>query len=291
MSRGRTSIEDVLNSYSDHLHHRYPKNANRFDCTRKSSRESAIAEAITFHIFRVIDCSPQVHDQVGIGGVDFLCFDSRRSLLRGLPRGQFVVEATSLSPNAVSERSRVPNEVPKGIGGCAFGLLTQNICNKAKDKNKQLRGYLMPRVLAVVTSHSGAPILFDARAAKRALVSDLHFRHEIGNESADPTDYTDLRNSVFIKLGSDGNVVACRKEVSAILLIAVYGDSSEVYGILHPESEFPLDSAFLPGIPFVRISQWPIVDDKILLGWEVDGSPSRVNGDLDGLTIRHSLNH
>lgn len=287
MNRGGVNIEDVLNSYSDHLRCKLPKNADRFGCTRKSSRESAIAEAITFHILGAMGVSPEIHDQVGTGGVDFICRSPRQP--PGAPQDRFVVEATSLSPDAVSERSHIPNEARNGISGFALGRVTQNIGNKAKGKHKQLGGYPMPRVLAIATSHVGAPILFDAAAAKRALVSDLYFRHEIGSDAADPADYTDLRNSVFIKLGPDGNIVACRKEISAILLVAVYGGNSEVYGILHPESEYPLNTASLPNLPFVRISQWPVVNDKILVGWVINGNPSLVSEDPSGLAVRHSL--
>jgi hypothetical protein len=202
-------------------------------------------------------------------------------LFKPLPQDRFVVEATSLSPDAVTERSHIPNKAPEGIGGGAIGLLTQNICNKAKDKNKQLKGYPMPRVLSIVTSHFGAAVLFSASTAIWALISEPHWRHEIGSDAADPTDYTDLGKSVFIRLGPEGNIVACRKNISAILLVAVYADSSEVYGILHPEPEYPLNIAFLPSLPFVRITQWPVVNDKILVEWVV--------GNPNGLILRHSL--
>jgi len=147
MNRGGVNIEDVLNSYSDHLRCKLPKNADRFGCTRKSSRESAIVEAITFHILGAMGVSPEIHDQVGTGGVDFICRSPRQP--PGAPQDRFVVEATSLSPDAVSERSHIPNEARNGISGFALGRVTQNTCNKAKGKHKQLGGYPMPRVLAI----------------------------------------------------------------------------------------------------------------------------------------------
>jgi hypothetical protein len=67
--------------------------------------------------------------------------------------------------------------------------------------------------------------------------------------------------------------VACRKSISAILHVAVYGNKSEVWGILHPEPAWTLNIAFLPNLPFVRIAQWPVVDGKISTEWVV-ASPS-----------------
>ena len=274
-----TNIEGVLDSYSGYLHSGHPKNANRFDLARKLDREGAIAEAITFAMLQTMDLQPEIHEQVGIGGADFICCGSRGPLFKRSPEDRFVVEATSLSPDAVSNRSNIPNEVPEGIGGCAFGLLTQNICNKAKDKAPQLEGYAMPRVLAIASSHFGIAMLFDRGPAEWALVSDPHFRHEIGSKVADPSQYTDLDRSVFIKPGPEGSIIACRQSISAILLIAVYGNHSEVYGILHPEPAYPLNINLLSGLPFVRIGKWPITNGRITTEWVI--------GNPNGLNVRH----
>jgi hypothetical protein len=127
----------------------------------------------------------------------------------------------------------------------------------------------MPRVLAIASSHAGITAVFNGAAAKWALVSDPHWRLEIGSSTVDTAQYTDLENSVFIKPGPNGSIVACRKSISAILFIAVYGNESNVWGILHPEPVYPLDIAFLPDLPFVRISQWPALGGRILTEWVV----------------------
>jgi len=274
------NLESVLNWYSEYLRAKYPKNSNRFERARKSELEAAIAEAITFHLLTSMGVHPEINEQIGTGGVDFICCASRAPLFKRLPKNQFVVEATSLDQDAVSKRSRIPKVIPAGISGGAIGLLTQNICNKAKQKNKQLKGYAMPRVLAIVSSHPGGAVLFNSATAKWALVSEEHFIHRIGSPVADASNYTDLKNSVFIKLGPDGeSIVPCRKEISAILLIAVNAAASEVFGIVHPEPEYPLNLEFLPNLPFVRIAQWPVSEGRIVVDWVI--------AHPQGLNVRH----
>jgi len=273
VSFGTTDIDGMLNSYSEYLHHGHPENAKRFDETRASDREAAVAEAIVFGMLQGFNVDPQINDQVKTGGVDFICCASRGPLVRRLPQDRFVVEATSLSPDAVTGRSHIPNEVPDEISGGAFGLVTRNICNKAKDKATQLADYTMPRVLAIASSHAGIAALFNEATATWALVSDPHWKQEIGSSTVDTAEYTDLEKSVFMKLGPDGTIVACRKSISAILLVAVHGNKSEVWGILHSEPAYPLNIAFLPDLPFVRTAQWPVADGKILTEWVV-ASPS-----------------
>jgi hypothetical protein len=127
----------------------------------------------------------------------------------------------------------------------------------------------MPRVLAIASSHTGIAALFNDATATWALVSEPHWRHVIGSNEVDTAKYTDLESSLFIKPGPNGTIIPCRQSISAILLIAVYGGQSEIWGILHPEPAQPLDYGFLPKLPFVRIAKWPIVDGKIFTEWVV----------------------
>lgn len=228
-----------------------------------------MAEAVVFGMLQGFNVDPHINDEVKTGGADFICCASRGPLVKRLPEDRFVVEATSLSPDAVTYRSKISNEVPDEISGGAFGLVTRNICNKAKDKATQLGGYPMPRVLAIASSHAGIAALFNEATATWALVSDPHWRQEIESSAVDTAEYTDLEKSAFMKPGPNGTIVACRKSISAILLVAVHGNKSEVWGILHPEPAFPLNIAFLPDLPFIRIAQWPVLDGKILTEWVV----------------------
>lgn len=275
MDLGITDINGMLDSYSEYLRLNHPENAKRFDKTRSFDREAAVAEAIVFGMLQGFNVDPQINDKVNQGGPDFICCPGSPLIGRS-PEDRFVVEATSLSPDAVSNRSKIPNEVPEGMTGGAFGLVTMNICNKAKDKATQLGNYQMPRVLAIASSHAAIAVLFNGATARWALVSDPHWKQEIGSSAVDTAQYTNLEKSVFMVPGPGGTICSCRKSISAILLVAVYADKSQVWGILHPEPAYPLNIAFLPDLPFVRIAQWPVLDGKIQTEWVV-ANPSGHN--------------
>jgi hypothetical protein len=262
-----TAIEDVLNSYVEYLRSASPANVNRFEGTRAKDRESALAEAIVFSMLQAKGLRPEIHDKVGTGGPDFLCCGTGR-IFRPRPEDEFLVEATCLNQDAVSTRSNLPKQPSQRIGGGAFGMLTQNICNKAKDKDRQANNCGMPVVLAIVSSHFGAGLVMDSTAAELVFASEPYFRVPL-ERPADPANYTDLNNSVFIKPGPHGTIIPCRQNLSAILLIGVYGSHSEVFGILHPEPCYSLNIKFFPDVPFVRLAQWPIVDGKIIPEWVV----------------------
>ena len=207
-----------------------------------------------------------------------LSFELRR-IIKPSTKDRFVVEATCLDPDAVTTRSTIPNELPDDVSGGSFSLLTKSIRNKAKDKATQLGGYTMSRVLAVASSHAGIAALFNTGAAEYALISDPHIVSQIASAGT-IKQCTDLRSSVFLRVAPDGQtVVPCLQSISAILLIAVYGDKSEAYGILHPEPAQPLPIGFFPKVPFVRLSKWPITDGMISTEWVI--------ADPEGLSVPH----
>ncbi len=284
MSFAPSSIDGMVNSYAEYLRLKHPANFNRFELLRASNPEAAVAEAIVFGLLQSLHLSPGIHDEIETGGPDFICAGSTlsfglRKIIKPSPGDRFVVEATSLDPDAVTNRSALPNELPEGVSGGSFSLLTKSICNKAKDKTVQLGGYAMPRVLAVVSSHASISALFNTGGAEFALTSEPRIVVEIG--SAGPgSQCTDLRSSVFLRIDPHTRaVVPCRQTISAILLIAVYGNHSEVYGILHPEPACPLNISFFPKVPFVRLSKWPVTDGVISTEWVIT--------DPDGLNAPH----
>jgi len=269
VSCGATNPDGMLQSYSEYLRKVHPENAKRFDQLQVSDREAAIAEAVVFGMLQGFNVDPQIHDQPNSGGPDFICCAYRGPLAPRQPEDRFVVEATSLDPEAVTGRSHIANEVPEDVSGGAFDLITRNICNKAKAKATQLANHPMPRVLAIASSHAGVAALFNNATATWALVSEPHWRHEIGCNTVDTAEYTDLESSLFIKPGPDGTIIPCRQSISAILLVAVYGGQSEIWGILHPEAAQPFNYAFLPNLPFVRLAEWPVRDGEILTEWVI----------------------
>ena len=268
MNYGPTDIEGVIQSYADYLLVIDRPTFERFERARISERESAIAEAIVFRMLQTLGLRPELHERVGTGGADFLCGGPS-------PANQIIVEATSLDPEAVTKRSNLSNEPPEDIQGGPFGLVTRNVCNKAKDKDSQLAGYPMPRVLAIASSHEGIGALFNPGGAQYALVSEPHWYAGRDGE------FTNLRDSVFIRPSDDkASIVSCRGNISAILLIGVYGDRSQVCGILHPDPTYPLNVGFFPKVPFIRLAKWPIVDGRISTEWVIS--------DPDGYSLHHA---
>ncbi len=286
MMRLWATTDEAMDLYAEHLKANYPNHLAPFNQRRTQDREAALAEAIVFWMLKSFGVRPKINEVLGTGGADFVCsanFGSPILTLREpTPENMFIVEATSLDPDAVSRNTSIPNEVPDHNSGGAFNLLTRSVFAKAKDKATQLSGYDMPRLLAIASSHEGIGAVFNSGAALNILVSDYHWRHEIESETVDPNRYVDLANSVFMKPGKDGRTIeAARKSISAILLVAVHGDKSIVHGILHPEPAKPLPIEFFPKVPFLRIAKWPIPDGKIFTEWVI--------ADPDGLTVHHPM--
>jgi hypothetical protein len=286
MVRFWATTEEAIDLYVEHLASNYPDQVAPFKQRRTQDREAALAEAIVFWTLKSFGVRPKINEVAGTGGADFVCSANLGSPILArrepTPETMFIVEATSLDPDAVSRNTSIPNQVPDENSGGAFSLLTRSVFAKAKDKATQLAGYNMPRVLAIASSHEGIGAVFNSGAALNILVSDYHWRQEIGSTTVDPNRYVDLANSVFMKPGKDGKTIeAARRSISAILLVAVHGDESVVYGILHPEPAKPFPIEFLPKIPFLRIAKWPIPDGKIFTEWVI--------AHPDGLTVHHPV--
>lgn len=274
-----------MDLYAEHLKEAYPTHLAPFNQRRSQDREAALAEAMVFWMLKAFGVRPKINEVRGTGGADFICSANYGAPIFALreptPESMFIVEATSLDPDAVSRNTSIPNDAPDEISGGAFSLLTRSVFAKAKDKATQLAGYDMPRVLAIASSHEGISAVFNSATALNILVSDYHWRQEIGSDTFDPNRYVNLANSVFMKPGPNGTIEAARKSISAILLIAVHGDQSIVHGILHPEPARPLHIEFFPKVPFLRIAKWPILDGKIFTEWVI--------ADPDGLSVHHPI--
>ena len=123
-------LDDIVNWYSEHLRDKHPKNLARFEADRKRDYEVAVAEAVTFHVLTYRNVHPEVHEEAGTGGADFMCWASMNPFAKRARQNEFVVEATAISQEAVTRRSGIPTEIT-GLGGGAIGLLTPNFWRKA----------------------------------------------------------------------------------------------------------------------------------------------------------------
>jgi len=209
----------------------------------------------TLHYCKV---DPVVADVPGVGGPDFSC-------LNGKPR-QFMVEATSLLPDRVTDKSKIPNRVPEHLKHGAFRLLTPQIEDAATKKLHQFKGAAGPGVLAIASSHFASPVLMDAQAAMNALISQPFW--VVGSDQMS----TDLKYSLFLR-AEDGQVVVKNREISAVLLVAVGADRSYVCGALHPEPSRRFNSATLWEIPFAYLRDWPTDQKRMRTMWTLGTNP------------------
>jgi hypothetical protein len=171
-----------------------------------------------------------------------------------------MVEATSFLPEKVTKDTFIRNEVPEDMGGGAFGLLTAQIDEKATAKKHQFEGIGMPGVLAVASTHFGAPLVLNSMAAENALISQPFW--VVGQEGMS----TDLAYSLFLR-SEQGKVVPKNCPVSAILLVAIGYDRSYVCGALSPCATHRFNPALVWEIPFVYLKDWPVEANGLRCDW------------------------
>jgi hypothetical protein len=252
------SVDYVVESYADYLRDRGQKFCGRFQTTRKNAPESALAEAMVFRALQACKVDPVLADAPGVGGPDF------RSL-HGKPQ-EFMVEATSLLPKRVTEKSNIPNRVPEDMEGGSFGLVTAQIDETATKKLRQFKNIAVPGVLAIASSHFGSSILMDAPGAMHALISQPFW--VVGSDGMS----TDLKYSLFLRT-DDGQVFVKNSEISAVLLEAIGADRSYVCGALHPEATHRFDSVALWEIPFAYLKDWPVKQNRLRTTWTLGRDP------------------
>jgi hypothetical protein len=256
----RESLDDVVEAHAEYLRLKHPSDHAKFVKLRRSDCEAATGEAVLFSLMKVYFCAnPEPADHPGTGGTDIICHKHRED---------FVVEVTSLRDETVERRSGIPAVVDEAAGG-AFQMVTEALFRKARSKATQMSGHPHARVLAITSTHFGASMVLGTMAAEWLLTSEPRIQLPIGAPGAPATMTTDLRRSVFFHADEHRNIVAQRQSISAILLVGVFGNEANVVGILHPESAYPFNVALLPGVPFVRIKNWPIVGGIVNTEWVV----------------------
>lgn len=263
------NTNQLVDSFVAYIRKEAPSNLKPFENLRKSNPESALGEAVVFGILQQLGLNPAIADAPGVGGADFLC-TYKPGVLSNLAV-PFVVEATTLDPDAVSRKSSWPNSVPDEISGGPFGLITDRIVERAAKKIPQLAKHPMPRVLAIASSHAGSSVLLDTLAARSVLRSEPKIIQPLDGSPASQA--VDIDNSAFLRWDDTGNIVTQRESISAVLLVSIVGNRSLVLGVLHPAPHYPLDLDMLPNVPFVKIARWPLEGHKISVEW-VLGQPS-----------------
>jgi hypothetical protein len=120
MVRFYTTADEAMDLYAEHLRKEYPTHLTPFHQRRAQDREAALAEAMVFWMLKNMGLRPKMNEVVGTGGADFICSQNFGPIFarrEPTPESMFIVEATSLDPDAVSRNTSIPNEVPEDITG------------------------------------------------------------------------------------------------------------------------------------------------------------------------------
>ena len=143
--------------------------------------------------------------------------------------------------------------------------------NRISNKAEQLLRVGMTSVLVITALHDGGHFLLGPKNAVNFLLSDLAFTTPIGGEKKDFHLSTDLKRAMFFEPdpNDSSRIVPCRQSLSAVLLMPISGDRLNAIGILHPEPTYPLNVDVFPKIPFLRISNWPIKEGRLLTEWVI----------------------
>jgi hypothetical protein len=255
-----TSINDVVDSYWVFLaRNQYQLHLQRFQQRLVSNPKAAEAEAVVFSLLWSTKTQPDIFEDVSKGGPDFCCHPKKNT--------KFLVEVTSLDSGAVARRSKWPERIDHRGGG-PFGLITAALSSAAGSKAAQMAGYPHPRVLAITCSHIGAQAFMGRLAAQNLLLSDPRISYRFGDPPDHITQVTDLRRAVFFRGDKSGSrIIPYRQSISAILLVAIFGNQASVVGILHPKPTIVFDPGLFPHIPYLRVKDWPILDGRIFVEW------------------------
>ena len=232
------STDEIMEQYKGFLRGFSPFHLRKFTDRLVSDPESAKSEAVSWYVLETIDAEMDIipgETKKG-GGPDFCC--QPKTLGTPSPGTDFVVEVTSLSPEAVSNRSGWPNSVEEGAR--AFQLITENLKQKMGDKQQQHQELSTPLVLMITSSHLASNVLMNALPAKMFLYSATHLFEEWDS-------------------------------ISAVILVSIYSDSCHTLGILNPAASAKLDIGLFPSIPFLRALDWPPKDpNSVRSDWTVE---------------------
>ena len=254
------STAEIIESYKCFLEVKYPTHYKSY-CTRLKHRpESAKAEAVTFSILRSIFDDVKVAEDISTGGADFFCSSSDV---------EFIIEVTCLEAESVATQSGWKNKVSPNGNAFNFGMITHMLRTKVSSKTAQLSDHSIPRILIITSEHMGADFLLGPRGAETLLTSNTKIEVPIGKPINKVGLSTDLKDSVFFRF-KDGSLEACRKSISAILLISIFNDKSLIVGILHPEPQYVFSIKLFPSVPFVKMKKWPLENNIIETEWVID---------------------
>jgi hypothetical protein len=236
------TAQQVEDSYVNFLQEHSAGHHRQFLKRRTDNPHAARAEAVVFSWLRSDGFGPKPFEDLSTGGADFKCFRPGAQ--------EFMLEVTSLDPEAVATRTQTPVEVTDGISGGFYDDDIRKLKSVVSCKADQLKDYPTPRVLAITSSDHLSGVQLGRQSAK-ALLGFKYLTSE-----------PNFQNSVFTMRGANGDITPRLRSVSAVLLISLSTNPIEMVGFLHPDPVRPLDPRTFPDVPFVRITNWPLSPDR-----------------------------
>ena len=127
----------MIRAHAKYLRAEHPAYYDKFVRLVKADREAAMGEATVFSLLRTyFRAEPQPADEPGKGGVDFVC-------RKGTPN-EFVVEVTSLKPEAVAAQSDIPVSIDDSERG-TFQMTTNQFIFNGQRKSGPIGRLSMPQ--------------------------------------------------------------------------------------------------------------------------------------------------
>ncbi|MCB0281875.1 MAG: hypothetical protein KDF60_04790 [Calditrichaeota bacterium] len=259
------TLNKLLENYKTFIGENFPNHLNNFIKNEKGNPAGARAQAVVHSLLQSNQVNVSIHEDPSTGGADLLC---------EYYYNKFLVEVTSLVSEAVVKKSKIPDRISNEIKAHAFSQITTLLHRKASHKANQLVNDTYPTVLAISSEHIANGVLFSNHSVKEFMTGVSKIRIDSVDNKSKYQDITELQASAFLRQDSNGNIEACRKSISAILLVQVNDDSCKTIGLLHPEPEIEFRYELLPNIPFLRIRPWPIEENKIFCEWIIENPGS-----------------
>lgn len=283
----KSPIDCIVENYKNVLSKQYGKKyLKQFKKTCRESKNAAELESIMFFIMRKhFGFDVEVSELKSSADADFTCIKYDYKFMLEVTH----LKSVSNTPNEGSIEKRTGLSYNLEKGGC-YNNDNEKIILVIRDKDKQLENAKMPGLTVIGTFHVGEGAL---NFRDFVLEKLLYLSPKIGNPKATRGEHiynTKILLSCFYNI-TDGKTNILSQNTSAVLFAAVYYDYTTILGVLHPEPKYKFDTRQLYGIPFCRISQWPISEaewNNIRVEWTTTNSNARVIYHSDLLDcIRH----
>jgi hypothetical protein len=217
-----------------------------------SCSEAAICEAKTRKFLSDHDVDIRPNGDLSQRGPDFLCTKDSKT---------FYVEVTCITIDVATKKTTLPSSYPKNNDAQHYRLLTEHILGELCGKTPQCASLGLPCIVSVATLHTQAGVLcFKKRACEDILTGTTKITMDInmqeGHAIGDPYQTTNLSDSAFLRFSkmADGTIEYARNPISAVLLCAFGQYPIGVYGLVHPNPNYPFDRSLLPSIKFAKLA-------------------------------------